>query len=461
MKIEVLSVLLFIAVASSLSDDPNEEKQDGMCPRDFFKKYPEKFKMMKDKKHMPDFTKMTDCAATGVCEDNLKCCQTPCGMRCMKPLFENSDPFEDARNNNEEPSDSEEESNSESDEKLGMCPHNYLKRNPDFKKKLHERFRSRNHYPTDTLCNEGQEGPGCLKENSQNREHGKPPMKFPNFTRMADCTADGDCANNMRCCRSPCGKKCMKGIFSEEDFEKQIEEHMENKREKRDLSENNEENNGEEQEGEREHKKGHGKEEGHENDHGKGKGHGKGHKHGKGDGKRNGEGGEHGKGHGKRHGEGGEHGEGHGKRHGEGGKHGEGHGKRHGEGGEHGEGHGKRHGKGGDHGKSHGNGEGGEHGKGHLKRGKHGKEHRKGEGNEMGQGKEPELEKVSEVAVNGQGELKMDGPQVRQKRSFSGEGGEGGGKGKEGKGRKKKEKSKKKGNKKGKGKHQSESQSLP
>ncbi|KAM4636132.1 uncharacterized protein O3C94_017343 [Discoglossus pictus] len=343
MKIEVLSVLLLIAVASSLSDDPHDEKQDGMCPRDFFKKYPEKYKMIKEKrnrKHMPDYSKMTDCAATGVCEDNLKCCQTPCGMRCMKPLFDNSDPFEEERNGNEESPENEEESNSERDEKLGMCPLTFLLKYPDFKKKLFDRFKSHSHYPTDTLCKEGQKGPGCHKKNAKNRENGKPPMKISNFTKMADCTVDGDCANNMRCCRSPCGKKCMKGIVLDESLVKQIDELMENKREKRDLSENHKENNGDEHGKGREHQKGHGNGEGHENVHGKG--------HRKG---------------------------GHGKDDSKGGENGKRHGKRHGEGGEHVKGNGKRH------------KEGGERGKDHGKTGKHGKEHGKGEGHEMGQGK--------------------------------------------------------------------------
>ncbi|KAM4636131.1 uncharacterized protein O3C94_017342 [Discoglossus pictus] len=377
MKLEVFSVLLFAAVTLSQLDAKGpavEEGQEEMCPEEFFKKYPE-IMPWPDKEsintYLPDFTELLECTSTGVCDNGFKCCNTPCGKRCLMPFSEND--FEFASGDDEGDTselikglESDLEDTTGSDTKRGMCPLEYLVEHPKFKNKLREKF----------------------LEYSQKEDFS---IKFPNFTKLADCADDGDCIDTMRCCISPCGMKCMTSVFSDKDFENIILEHLKNNRMKREIDEHSEGSEQRQQGSGLEHGKGHGKGAEHGKGHGKGaehgKGHGKGAEHGKGHGK----GAEHGKGHGKGaehgkgHGKGAEHGKGHGKgaEHGKG--HGKGaeHGKGHGKGAEHGKGHGKGaehgkgHGKGAEHGKGHG--KGAEHGKGHGKGAEHGKGHGKGQ----------------------------------------------------------------------------------
>ncbi|KAM4702801.1 uncharacterized protein WCC33_011324 [Rhinophrynus dorsalis] len=261
------------------------------------------------------------------------------------------------------------------DDQQGMCPHEYFKKHPELKKKMKEQFMKEH----DREDRNGQRERGSSEKH--HRHHDKPPMRFPNFTRMADCVADGDCKNNMRCCRTPCGMKCMRPIFTEDDFHRALEDNEDKNRPKRDAVEGTPSQQGEEL------GRGHGEGAEHGKGHGKGLEHGKGAEHGKGHGKglEHGKGAEHGKGHGKglEHGKGAEHGKGHGKglEHGKGAEHGKGHGKglEHGKGAKNGKGHGKglEHGKGAEHGKGHGKGL--EHGKGPENGGQQGVQEGSGE----------------------------------------------------------------------------------
>lgn len=36
---------------------------------------------------LPDFSKLKSCSSDGKCDKDKKCCETPCGMKCMQPVF--------------------------------------------------------------------------------------------------------------------------------------------------------------------------------------------------------------------------------------------------------------------------------------------------------------------------------------------------------------------------------------
>ncbi|XP_075144398.1 uncharacterized protein LOC142219326 [Leptodactylus fuscus] len=329
-----------------------------MCPMTYLKKHPDAWKKKKElieKYGIPDFSKLKSCSGDETCDKGMKCCETPCGLKCMKAVFEDNalETIEQIHKEIGIGVDDKPYEITEEDKKYGMCPNNYLIVHPELKEKFYKKCEHKHSHE----CKDGEQ---CSHKHSHHKKHGH----FRNFTALTDCSVDGDCGNNMRCCNTMCGKKCMKPVFTMDDLTDSFYgEKEENNRAKRDV------------ENEEKHRKGgkHGKGHGEGAKHGKG--HGEGAKHGKG----HGEGAKHGKGHGEgaKHGKG--HGEGakHGKGHGEGAKHGKGHGEgaKHGKG--HGEGakHGKGHGEGAKHGKGHG--EGAKHGKGHGEVAKHGKGHGK------------------------------------------------------------------------------------
>ncbi|XP_075144220.1 uncharacterized protein LOC142219153 [Leptodactylus fuscus] len=365
MRTEILVTLLFFAAASASIDGASDDGT-GMCPITYLKKHPDawkKKKELREKYGLPDFSKLKSCSSDETCDKGMKCCETPCGMKCMKAVFEENamETIEQIHKEIATGVDDKPYEITEEDNKYGMCPNNYMKVHPELKEKFDHKCKHKHSHK----CKDGEQ---CSHKHSHHKKHGH----FRNFTALADCSVDGDCGNNMRCCFTICGKKCMKPVFTNEDLKESLFGKKEEKknREKRDVG--NDDESDSDQDDEMEHGKGHGK--------GKhGKGHKKGVAHRKGqckggdcNGECNGEEEEHGN----RHGKGGKHGKGHGQgaKHGKG--HGEGakHGKGHGEGAKHGKGHGQgaKHGKGhdkGKHGKGHGKGL--EHGKGHKKAQEH------------------------------------------------------------------------------------------
>lgn len=94
----------------------------------------------------------------------------------------------------------------EDDKKFGMCPENYLRTHPEFKEKMHNKFlKKHKQHQHDGQCN----GTDCSEKHKE-----KYLKHFHKFSAKADCSVDGDCSDQMRCCRTICGKKCMKPVFS-------------------------------------------------------------------------------------------------------------------------------------------------------------------------------------------------------------------------------------------------------
>ncbi|KAM3913993.1 uncharacterized protein RB166_019161 [Leptodactylus fuscus] len=273
MKTEILVTLLFVAAVSIVGAD---DDGTGMCPMTYFQKHPDawdKQKKFVETYGLPDFNKLKSCSSDERCDKGMKCCETVCGMKCMKAVFENN-ALETIKQTYKETGigvDNKPYKMTEEDKKYGMCPNNYIKVHPDLREKI-----------------------------SQKLSQQKKPLYSRNITTLADCSGDQDCGSNSRCCITMCGKKCMKAVFTFEDlFESIFGKKEENKnREKRDVD-----------------------------SHGKGGKHGKGHSEGAKDRKGHGEGDKHVKGHGEgiKHGKGHDEGAKHGKGHGEGAKHGKGH----------------------------------------------------------------------------------------------------------------------------------------
>ncbi|XP_073451270.1 uncharacterized protein [Aquarana catesbeiana] len=292
-------------------------------------------KMIKEKGIALDFSKLQSCSENQKCPENRLCCQSPCGMKCMRAVTEeNAEEVLNLIQKDVEVQESlEPYEETEDDKKFGMCPENYLRTHPEFKEKMHNKFlKKHKQHQHDGQCN----GTDCSEKHKEKYQ-----KHFHKFSAKADCSVDGDCSDQMRCCRTICGKKCMKPVFTEEDYKKSMFGDKYENKQKRDLETQEEKPGsppGEELDHDHskcKHGKCHKKRQGHNRDneeeseegdehgrgHGKGSEHGKGPKHGKGCNK----GKEHGKGKGKGLQEG--KGRKHGKCHGKGRKHGKGHGK--------------------------------------------------------------------------------------------------------------------------------------
>ncbi|XP_069835161.1 uncharacterized protein [Dendropsophus ebraccatus] len=199
-----------------------------MCPIEYFKKHPEikEKKMELHKKYgFPDFSKLKSCSSDEQCDNGRKCCETPCGTKCMPQLFE-SNALETLEQLSKEigmgPSDAPYET-TEEDKKYGMCPNNYIKKHPELREEMEKKWK---HNCTDKQCKHGER---CSGNHTHHRKHGH----FRNYTAMTDCSADGDCGSGMRCCETMCGNKCMKGVFTNEEFKQSLFGKREKKEEKK------------------------------------------------------------------------------------------------------------------------------------------------------------------------------------------------------------------------------------
>ncbi|KAM5140437.1 uncharacterized protein ACMZJ9_014277 [Mantella aurantiaca] len=391
MKTGILATLLFIAAASFLVE-VNAKDDDPMCPHEYLKNHPEMFEktmqMMKEKGTSLDFSKLSSCSENQKCSEDRLCCKSPCGMKCMRPVTEK---------NAEETLKLilkdlvREESlkpyvETEDDKKFGMCPENYLKTHPEFKEKMYNALKNKGHkHHQDGQCNGGKDCPDKHKEKHQKHFH--------KLSAKPDCSVDGECHNQMRCCNTICGKKCMKPVFTDDDYMKLMFGDKEKHKQKRDL-ESKEDGPDSSPEEELDHEL----EEGGKN-HGIGRGHERGLEEAE-------KGAEHGRGHGK------------GREHGKGAKNGKGHmkGKECGQGAKHGKGKGKglEDGKGAKHGK--GKGKGLENGKGSMHAKGKGKGLEHGKGAKHGKGKGKGLEEKEDHGDRRKNKGQVEGRHFREKR---------------------------------------------
>ncbi|XP_029443075.1 WAP four-disulfide core domain protein 2-like [Rhinatrema bivittatum] len=122
MELLVLCALITLIGAQGTHEDtPQVSEKPGMCPRDYYMKHhkknhdfkhgnkpcnSEKSKEREERmkklcagspeerkdggmkgRHFPDFSTMQNCTVESECEGNLKCCESPCGKKCMQPKF--------------------------------------------------------------------------------------------------------------------------------------------------------------------------------------------------------------------------------------------------------------------------------------------------------------------------------------------------------------------------------------